>query len=57
MNYSAFLSGRRQMLKREPIFLPSRMDAAARMDARKHIDQTPNAAAVYGPAPRYCESS
>ena len=48
---------RRQMLKSEPIFFPSRTDAAARMDARKHIDHTPNAAAVTGPAPRYCESS
>ena len=46
-----------QMLKSDPIFFPSRTDAAARMDARKHMDHTPNAAAVYGPDPRYCESS
>ena len=46
----------RQMLKSDPIFFPSRTDAAARMDARKHMDQTPeelerasrNAGAGYG---------
>ena len=45
------------ILNREPIFLPKIKDAAIRVDAKKSMAQTPNAAAVHGPEPKNMESS
>lgn len=46
-----------QSLKTDPILRPSTAPAAARVEARNSIAQTPKAHAMYGPEPSTCDKS